>query len=297
MKHRKYLFVGNRRPVLDEMIKLNLPITKVLVMEIGYLAKTIDELNLNYSIIRSKKDLLKELELIDYDILISNGCQYILPISKLKKADYINIHPSYLPDLKGRDPCNGSIFLKRDSGATCHIMDDKIDNGDIIHQINIPYNDKLYAAYLYRLCFIAEVMCFREAFKNNFKPSFKQVPRLDDIYYSIQLSDRIINFNSIDLLLSQIKAFNTPSKGCFFKSNKNIYRVFEADIVQDRILCEFYKNEDDCKILLIYDDKIIFKLNKQFVRFSKIDGNINQLLENNYISKCYPNDLEDYLIN
>ena len=48
----------------------------------------------------------------------------------MKKKKYVNIHPSFLPDLRGIDPVLGSILFKRDAGATCHIMSEKIDAGD-----------------------------------------------------------------------------------------------------------------------------------------------------------------------
>lgn len=56
--------------------------------------------------------MIKEQE---YDILISSGCPYILPVTELTKlkrdSKYINIHTSLLPDCKGRHPINAALLL------------------------------------------------------------------------------------------------------------------------------------------------------------------------------------------
>ena len=105
----KYVFVGNRKFVLEEMMALKLNL-QVLVIKNTHLEK--DDLlnNINHKIIENKKELLDYINNNEFDILISNGCPHILPISKLKKKIYANIHPSFLPDLKGIDPCLGSIL-------------------------------------------------------------------------------------------------------------------------------------------------------------------------------------------
>ena len=54
--------------------------------------------------IKTDKENRHKLIINDYDILVSNGCPYILPLNELKKAKYVNVHPSLLPNLKGIDP-------------------------------------------------------------------------------------------------------------------------------------------------------------------------------------------------
>ena len=91
-----------------------------------------------------------------------------MPINKIKKGRYTNIHPSYLPDLKGIDPVLGSIKFSRDGGATCHEINERIDDGPIISRIKIPFTKDLDVTVLYQLSFVAEKEVFNEAFKNNF---------------------------------------------------------------------------------------------------------------------------------
>ena len=163
----KFVFVGNRKFVLEEMIKIGLNLDIIVIKNTHLQSESL--LNkLDFSIISSKAELLHKLESINFDVLISNGCPFILPVSTMKKKKYVNIHPSFLPDLRGIDPVLGSILFKRDAGATCHIMSEKIDAGDIISQLRIPYSNDLDASLLYQLSFIAEKKFFIWHFKKIF---------------------------------------------------------------------------------------------------------------------------------
>ena len=112
----------------------------------------------------------------------------------MKKRIYANIHPSHLPDLKGIDPCLGSILYSRDGGATCHIMDDTIDGGPIISRVKIPFSKDLDVSLMYQLSFLAEKKVFHESFKENFVAKINHEEG-DWIYYSRKSNDKIINFN------------------------------------------------------------------------------------------------------
>ena len=137
-----------------------------------------------YQVIHSKKVLIEEINKTDFNILVSNGCRYILPVSKLPNKKYINFHPSCLPDLKGIDPAIGAILFQRDGGATCHIMNDNIDAGDIISQVKIPYTKDIDVCLMYQLSFIAEKKCFHLAYARNFEPLKAQEADDNAIYYS-----------------------------------------------------------------------------------------------------------------
>ena len=135
----RYVFVGNRFPVLKKMMDLNCTIVKIIAVKNSMLSEKLDENNIKYDLLESKVSLISYLKEADYDILISNGCPYILPISELEDGHkkFINIHPSLLPDLRGKHPINGAILFNHKHGVTCHYMDDGIDTGKIIVQIEI----------------------------------------------------------------------------------------------------------------------------------------------------------------
>ncbi|WP_323824214.1 hypothetical protein, partial [Pseudomonas aeruginosa] len=109
--------------------------------------------------------------------------------------------------------------MKRDSGATCHIMNDGIDEGDIIEQICLPYNEFWDAVILYQITFVLERFVFIKSLEAKFKPKTKQQIQSDSVYYTFNESDRKIDFyrNSIDTVRAKVKAFNNKSKGAFFE--------------------------------------------------------------------------------
>ena len=90
----KYIFVGNRANVLKKMIDLKCEIVQVFSVENSYLEKELEALNIPSKTIKSKKELVEDIINTEFDCLVSNGCPYILPISKIKKKDqlFINIH-------------------------------------------------------------------------------------------------------------------------------------------------------------------------------------------------------------
>jgi methionyl-tRNA formyltransferase len=282
----KYVFVGNRKYILDEMIKSGLNICKILVMKNSYLHNVIKNSELKYEVVESKKHLLKTLENLEYDVLISNGCKYILPISKMKKALYINIHPSYLPDLKGMDPVNGALLFGRNAGATCHYMNDEIDSGDIISQVLIPNTNDLDAALLYQLCFQAEVEAFRLALQQNFTILMSQNVRTGVVYYTQNFDDRIINFEEdVSTLLRRVKAFGYQSKGCFFSCKGKTYKFFDATLLNNPFLVEYSKKFINNEIIFAYEDCIVFKKDEKLLKFSKVACDVVDIKPHDFIEK------------
>jgi methionyl-tRNA formyltransferase len=124
----KYIFVGNRTNVFKKMLQMNCDSVKVFSVKGSYLEKDLQKIGYNYKSIVSKEQLIDDINMLDFDCLVSNGCSYILPVSMMKKYNqiFINIHPSLLPDLKGKHPINGAILFDRKHGVTCHHMDDEI---------------------------------------------------------------------------------------------------------------------------------------------------------------------------
>ena len=279
----KFLFVGNRKFVLEEMIKLNLDVD-ILVIKNTHLEK--DELLKNYkhTIISSKEELLDYINKKDFDIFLSNGCPFILPIKHLKKKTYVNIHPSFLPDLKGIDPCLGSILFSRDCGATCHHINEVIDGGDIISRVKIPFSKDLDVSLMYQLSFIAEKEVFHEAFKANFLIRNKQEVG-DWIYYSRKENDKKINFNeNPNQLIQRIKTFNNKSQGCTFINNNNTFKVYEASQINNLYVVNYSKNFKNLEIMFVYEDCVVFKKDDVVIKLSKVSGPLNTLKVKNKIN-------------
>lgn len=271
----RYVFIGNRRFVLEEMIALDCNIASVITIgntriERDFEAGILPPVAPRYSV-NSKRELLEVLKDIEYDILVSNGCPFILPIPNLPQAKYINIHPSCLPDLRGVDPVVGSILYKRDSGATCHIMDAGIDTGPIISQVRIPFSEDFNATLLYQMSFYAEKMAFQEAFRLKFVPQKHQEATGSEIYYTCQPGDRVITFTEPnDMIEQKIKAFSNSSKGCIFYCNGEEYKVFSCKRLKIPFLDKLMAFKKDGEITFVLENGLIFKRHGEIFEFSSL---------------------------
>ncbi len=268
----KILFIGNRRFVLEEIKKKEIE-CEVLVIKNTHLEKD-NILNSfkNFRIISSKQELLDIIKKTEFDIFLSNGCPFILPIKDLKPKKYVNIHPSFLPDLKGIDPVLGAIKFSRDAGATCHEMSNKIDDGPIIARDKIPFTKDLNSTILYQLSFIAEKNVFNKSLELNFESQQRQ-EKGDWIYYSRKQNDRNIDLKeSVEKIIQNIKAFGNKSQGCFFKINNFELKVFDAEEITNPYLVSYAKNFEHLEVIFSIEDIIIFKLNDSVIKFDKVQG-------------------------
>jgi len=281
----KFLFVGNRKFVLDEMLKSQLDITEILVIKGTYLETHLTNLKINYTSISSKQELIDKINSLEFDILISNGCPYILPISNLVKKKYVNIHPSFLPDLKGADPVLGSILFQRDSGATCHAMNDEIDDGDIISQVKIPFSDDLDVSLLYQLSFLAEKEVFQSALKNNFEILKKQKKQNNLIYFTKQPENQVITFKeSNQEIINKIRAFSNNSQGCNFKYKGTNIKVYAVQVLENKYLEKLALKFDDLQIILSYENSIVFKKDGLLLRFYNLKTEKKELEVLSYLA-------------
>jgi methionyl-tRNA formyltransferase len=72
------------------------------------------------------------------DLLWVTDYRYLLPLEliSLSKLGAINLHPSILPRYRGRAPINWAILQGEDRlGITAHFVDEGMDTGDIIEQL------------------------------------------------------------------------------------------------------------------------------------------------------------------
>ena len=277
-----YVFVGNRRFVLDQMIEMKLRILKIFAVKGSHLERQLNEESIDHIIISNKNDLLDYLYEINFDCLVLNGCPYILPIYGYLNENPIllNIHPSYLPDLRGSDPVPGAMLYKKDSGATCHQIDKGIDTGPIISQVKIPYTKDLDVQLLYQLSFLAE----KEAFRKAYSLSFMSIPKGEEIninssYFTISPSDQQINFNkdTNDLIIRKSKAFGNSSRGVTFSKASEDFITFSVSTVDNPYLKEIAKGYNNGDIIMKFERSIIIKLNNEFLRMDSIKGNLDYL--------------------
>lgn len=76
----------------------------------------------------------------DCDLLISATFHKKILIDECKFKLGVNIHPSFLPFLKGKDPIKNAIETKEQNlGITTHKITNKFDIGDILFQKRIRF--------------------------------------------------------------------------------------------------------------------------------------------------------------
>jgi len=80
------------------------------------------------------------LEKTDFILVFAYG--KIIPLDKIETKNILNIHPSLLPKLRGPAPIRYAILEGyKKTGISLMKIDQKIDHGPVIDQINIPMVD------------------------------------------------------------------------------------------------------------------------------------------------------------
>lgn len=272
MDKAKYVFAGNRAGVLQKMMELDLNIVKIWTVKNSYLQKFLDEKGVPYVLIKDKSTLVEEINQESFDYFISNGLPIILPIDKLKKDNkkFINIHPSLLPDLRGKDPIPGALLLQKKIGTTCHYMDNGIDSGEIIAQVEIDSTPDLEAGLLYQLSFIAEAEVFEKAFFKHFISEGRQKKKGDEIYYSFHEEDLRIDLEeeSIEAIIAKVKAFATRNKGAYFEHLNIQYKCLDAEKVENQYLINAMASKPNNSCVMIYENKIIYKKDGEYLKLT-----------------------------
>ena len=96
------------------------------------------ELALNFYLIPKVyiKDVLDNDKI---DLVIMSGFMTILPEEVVYNYRVLNIHPSLLPNLPGRDPQQQALDQDYSvTGVTVHVADGGVDTGEILLQREVP---------------------------------------------------------------------------------------------------------------------------------------------------------------
>lgn len=87
----------------------------------------------------------RKIENLSPDLIVVAAYGQILPkeILKIPKYGSLNIHPSLLPKYRGPSPIQTTILNgDKETGVTIILMDEKIDHGKIISNIQYPISNK-----------------------------------------------------------------------------------------------------------------------------------------------------------
>ncbi len=258
---RKFVFAGNRFYVLNEMLKAGISNIKIYAVKNSFLEKELESRKISYAVLPEKSIFLKELERIDFDIFVSNGCPYIIPVSRLSGSGkkFVNVHPSMLPDLKGRNPVNGALLFERKHGVTCHYMDDGIDTGAVIEQLEIPVTDDVNLDLLYQLSFRAEGIVFQKAYENNFRTGTVQEHSWESVYYTRKETDRrIMPDDSVQVILRKVRAFGSENQYAYFiRNNKERTEAVSAIEIKNEMAQCLFQSGSHNTIKAVYGGRFV----------------------------------------
>lgn len=276
VRKARFVFVGNRASVYVRMRELGIDPILTFAKPDSFLSRYLDSKGIAYRRLPSKSDFVQEIASLDFDYFLSNGLAYIMPVSRLANGTgkkFVNVHPSCLPDLKGRHPVNGAVLFGRDAGATCHYMDDGVDTGRIISRVRIPYSDDLDAALLYRLTFPAEADAFQLAVERGFEVDEHIEDRADALYYSIREGDDEINLTQdVRSVLARVRAFASVNHYAKIDIAGTVVKVVSARQITNPYFVGKYKALRSGDEALRYERSIVFRCGDGFVCFDVNGG-------------------------
>ena len=137
--------------------------------------------------------LSKNIPCIDIDSFCSNdlkekrfdwllnlwgGCIFKKDLLSLVRNS-LNIHPSYLPYGRGRDPVVWAIRDRSPAGVTLHEINEQVDGGSIWYQEEVPYILPISGDTLYRDVVLACIRIFKENWANIRNLTYKKFPQSD----------------------------------------------------------------------------------------------------------------------
>ena len=183
-------------------------------------------------------EVMGGIESLKPDLLVVNAYGFILPQKVLDtpKLAAINLHGSLLPKYRGASPIQSSLIHgDQVTGITAQIMAEKMDAGDIIHQVTTQIDeDDDYNTLSYRLSLLS-ASCLRDViafYKDN--QVIRKAQNHSDASYckKIKKEEGLIDWtDSYETLSHKIKAYiHWPQSYTYYKNKKIIiHKVQKAD--------------------------------------------------------------------
>lgn len=268
---KRVLFIGNRHQVLQAIIDHpQLDLVRIMATSDSKQrfenaqSTSLSPLWFEES---DKSEIIDAIDGSNFDVLVSNGCPILLPVSSLRKPNqlFLNVHPSLLPNNRGRHPANG-VLLHDDerAGATLHYMDDRADTGNIIFQKSFPVSNDLDLGLVYHLLFRTEAKVFVEGINrligHDWKYPGEEQPKKGS-YYTRKQSDTVLNFETMttDEIVTRVRAFGHNGQGCGATIDGRHLQIYDADALTHSELLAEFKDAPPASIVLEYDNKLIIR--------------------------------------
>jgi methionyl-tRNA formyltransferase len=273
----KTVLIGNRQNILDVLVK-HPKIDIVKIFSIDESIKVTNYLSDCLEIISPHgegKILRKYLQESDFDLCISAGCPYILPIEVLPRSPiYLNCHPSALPKGRGLHPLNECFFSShKTGGVTIHYLTEHLDGGNIIEQVSFPITLDLDLTLLYSFIFEIEAELLIKAINTLIVNNMHYAGAPQEgvgTYFSRGIHP--IRFNSketkCDTFLEFVRGYSSPSLGIVLVTEKQNYRVFSAQRIENDFLLKRFEKIVAGDICINSGRVILIKLSDGLVRLN-----------------------------
>ncbi len=269
---KRIVLIANRLNALRSIERLgDIKVVKLYVLEGSLLNRSLstidDSIEIDIFTMKEKQRLIEELSSLDFDVLISNGCPFILPVDEIKKNEqlFINIHPTLLPDLKGKTPLNGVFMTHREfMGATMHYIDDGIDTGNIISQKKVKITPDIDQGLVYKISFDLESEVLDEGWKllldNKFHYSGEKQSG-EGSYFNRTDEDQTIDLSldNTKYIIDKVKSFNLRGQGAILNTSEKSYRVYIAEEIINSYLLNNYKETPLSEVAFTYDNKKVIR--------------------------------------
>lgn len=169
---------------------------------------------------------------------------YIIPkqVIELPEKGFLNLHPGYLPYNKGWHTPSWAILEGTPAGATLHYMEEQLDAGDVIAQMEVSIMPDDTAHTLYVKLLKAELELFKRTLPSLISGGIDRFPqrgrgtyhKKSDLYKSdVQEIDLTKTYLARDLI-KKIKALTTnkESEAAYFIANNKKYRI-QVSVTED----------------------------------------------------------------
>lgn len=222
-----------------------------------------------------------EIKKLDVDlIIVGSWSEKFSPETiNCPKLACVNTHPSLLPKYRGPNPYLQTILNNEPmTGVTFHLMGEKFDDGDILHQTAVKILDSDTGASLrLRCCDCAkkELRVLLNNFEDRLKNPMKQDISSASYQSHIKLAECILNFEkeSTKQIDRRIRAL-TPWLNCVIPYEEEFFEFEKYEIsdkISDKAPAEIIDKSAKSLSIVCNDKKVIKFYNmKMKSTFSKL---------------------------
>lgn len=181
---------------------------------------------LGYSAINIKAPDSVEWVINSFDLILSIHCKQIFPAEVVNNVTCVNVHPGMNPYNRGWYPQVFSLINHLPIGATIHVMNEEVDAGYIIAQLEVNACASDTSLSLYEKVQLAEISLLEQYLAKIVRGDFKLThPMSEGNYNSIDDFKSLchLDLKQVGTLQSHINLLRALSHGAF----KNAYFIDE----------------------------------------------------------------------